>query len=127
MPSPGLVFAKRKKTPFRGPTLHTTSPIGLGGGGGGGSRSRDHSVGSRSQSQPRRRSGHIIEEEDEEEEEDGAEIEEVDTFSPLAANEVEDVVPGQADDGGKGQVSGLTPKRGRGDMLGHDWSLHVAS
>lgn len=66
--SPGLVFAKRKKTPFRGPMLG--SPAN-------GRRSRE---GSRSGSQPRRHSKLIIEEEEEDEE-----IEEVDSFSPLGS------------------------------------------
>ena len=89
-PAPGspLIFAKRRKTPFRGPALTlgtTTSSYGYGSSralssSGGQSRSRDQSVGShRSASVAGRRSGEIIEEEDEDE------IEEVDAFSPIPA------------------------------------------
>ena len=95
-PAPGssLVFAKRRKTPFRGPALTLgTSISGYSPGSsraasasGAPSRSRDQSVGShRSASAAGRRSGEIIEEEDEDE------IEEVDTFSPVLA-EAEEVV-----------------------------------
>ena len=75
-PTTGLVFAKRKKTPFRGPMLsvgnsgNANSPSG---------RPRDSSTGrggSRSTSVAGRRSGEIIEEEDEG-------VEEVDAFSPV--------------------------------------------
>ena len=89
-PAPGapLVFAKRRKTPFRGPALTIGTTIGGYSPGssravsasGGQSRSRDQSVGShRSASAVGRRSGEIIEEEDEDE------IEEVDAFSPIPA------------------------------------------
>lgn len=70
-----LVFAKRKKTPFRGPhlTLGTSLGDGLS------VRHRDSGASvSRSASVAGRASGEIIEEEDEED------IEEVDTFSPVA-------------------------------------------
>ena len=91
--SGGLVFAKRKKTPFRGPMLafgsSASNGTAAGGspsrGSGGGGKARDSSTGrggSRSTSVAGRRSGEIIEEEDEEEDEEG-EIEEVDAFSPL--------------------------------------------
>lgn len=91
--SPGLVFAKRKKTPFRGPLLNLSTGIGTSAGGGGRSSSgagggarRDSSVGaSRSGSVAGRQSGEIIEEEDEDE------IEEVDVFSPVPA-EAEEIV-----------------------------------
>ncbi|KAK3079725.1 hypothetical protein LTS18_004056, partial [Coniosporium uncinatum] len=97
-PSPGLIFAKRKRSPFKGPML-----LGMGlqhhhGGGvqGHGSHRRDRE-GSRSGSLQGRKSGElVIEEEDEGEEgEDGLggmmeegdvdeeEIEEVDGFSPI--------------------------------------------
>ena len=79
MSSPGLVFAKRKKTPFRGPMLHinpSRSPAG---------RGRDSSA-SRSASAAGRRSGEIIQEEDEDE------VEEVEAFSPVAAAEVEETI-----------------------------------
>ena len=75
-PTAGLVFAKRKKTPFRGPMLS----VGTSGNAGSPSgRPRDSSTGrggSRSTSVAGRRSGEIIEEEDEE-------VEEVDAFSPI--------------------------------------------
>lgn len=96
-PSQPLVFAKRRKTPFRGPalTLGTTAGSNYSPGnsraastsGPSGSRGgRDESVGShRSASAAGRRSGEIIEEEDEDE------IEEVEAFSPVPA-EVEELV-----------------------------------
>lgn len=70
-----LVFAKRKKNLFKGPSLNTG---GAGGGGSGGGSSSHGRAGShsRSTSVAGRRSGEIIQEEDEEE------IEEVDEFSP---------------------------------------------
>lgn len=98
--SPGPVFARRKKTPFRGPLLNlstgtgtTSTGIGTGtggrsssGGGAGGAARRDSSVGaSRSGSVAGRQSGEIIEEEDEDE------IEEVDVFSPVPA-EAEEII-----------------------------------
>ncbi|KAI4110199.1 MAG: hypothetical protein L6R37_000092 [Teloschistes peruensis] len=104
--SNGLVFAKRKKTPFRGPMLTLNgagfaSSTGGGGGGGGSSGSGSpapHRAGrdsmgsvSRSASQAGRTSGEIIEEEDEDE------IEEVDTFSPIAPG-AEETVWEEADD-----------------------------
>jgi hypothetical protein len=64
-----LIFAKRKKTPFKGPMLSVSTT-------GGGSSRRDSSL-PRSSSAAGRRSGEIIEEEDEDE------IEEVDAFSPI--------------------------------------------
>ena len=87
MVSPGLVFAKRKKTPFRGPMLH----INPGATGASSSRSREASVGSRSTSLPRGRSGQTIAEENEDE------VEEVDSFSPTAPEDVVRVVE-QGDD-----------------------------
>jgi hypothetical protein len=78
MPSPGLVFAKRKKTPFRGPTLHINSNLSSG------SRSREPSVGSRSTSLPRNARGPPIAEEDEEE------VEEVEAFSPIGPGDIEE-------------------------------------
>ncbi|KAI9655651.1 MAG: hypothetical protein M1831_004803 [Alyxoria varia] len=74
--SPGLVFAKRRRTPFRGPILgpgassRRRSPGGSG-----------RAPGSRSGSVQGRGSGEIIEEEEEDE------IEEVDAFSPIEASE----------------------------------------
>ncbi|KAF2196965.1 Pkinase-domain-containing protein [Delitschia confertaspora ATCC 74209] len=72
-PSPGLVFAKRKRTPFKGPMLnlniHNSPPA---------ARNRSEGT-SRSASVQGRRSGEImgIEEEDEED------VEEVESFSPV--------------------------------------------
>ncbi|EON66794.1 CAMK/CAMKL protein kinase [Coniosporium apollinis CBS 100218] len=78
-PSPGLVFAKRKRSPFKGPMLGMTSHgLGTHGGVGGGHRVKSEG-GSRSTSVQGRRSGEIIEEEDEDE------VEEVDAFSPVGA------------------------------------------
>lgn len=68
-----LVFAKRKKNIFKGPSLSNTSPIASGSGHGH-TRTGSHS---RSTSIAGRRSGEIIEEEDEEE------IEEVEVFTPV--------------------------------------------
>lgn len=96
--SPGLVFARRKKTPFRGPQLNLSTSNGIGAGAGAGTGSgrtfsgatggtrRDSSIGaSRSGSVAGRQSGEIIEEEDEDE------IEEVDVFSPVPA-EAEEII-----------------------------------
>ncbi|OCL08281.1 Pkinase-domain-containing protein [Glonium stellatum] len=70
-PSPGLKFAKRKRSPFKGPMLNVNSH-------GSPSASRTRSeTGSRSASVQGRRSGEIIEEEDEDE------VEEVDEFAPI--------------------------------------------
>lgn len=79
--SPGVLFAKRKRSPFKGPalSLNTGSPIARGRGEGG----------SRTSSVQGRKSGElIIEEEDEDEdilEEEEEEIEEVEAFSPVLA------------------------------------------
>ncbi|KAL9020451.1 MAG: hypothetical protein Q9185_002326 [Variospora sp. 1 TL-2023] len=102
--STGLVFAKRKKTPFRGPMLSLNSSAGgfaSPGGSGSGSPAPHHRVGgrdgngngggggggagSRSASQVGRTSGEIIEEEDEDE------VEEVEAFSPVGAGAEETV------------------------------------
>ena len=86
----GLVFAKRKKTPFRGPML----PVGTGGNASPSTRPRDNSTGrggSRSTSVAGRRSGEVIEEEDEEE------VEEVDVFSPIAPEAEETIWEGGKD------------------------------
>lgn len=84
--SPGLVFAKRKKTPFRGPMLNIGATSG-----GSPARGRDSGTGSRSTSVPRRRSGELpqVGEEDEDE------IEEVEAFSPIAGDGEETVVEGR--------------------------------
>ncbi|KAI4198595.1 MAG: hypothetical protein LQ350_005186 [Teloschistes chrysophthalmus] len=112
--SNGLVFAKRKKTPFRGPMLtlngagFASSMVGGGGSSSGSGSPAPHRAGrdnvmgsgSRSASQAGRTSGEIIEEEDEDE------IEEVDTFSPIApgAEETvwEEADDADADEGGRG-------------------------
>jgi serine/threonine protein kinase len=74
-PSPGLpVFAKRKRSVFKGPML-TLPHLNSG---------RRESQGSRSNSVQGRRSGEIIEEEEEEDEE----VEEVEEFSPVRFGEV---------------------------------------
>ena len=88
MASPGLVFAKRKKTPFRGPMLHINS----GTNGASSSRSREASVGSRSTSLPRQRSGQTIAEEDEDE------VEEVEAFSLVAPGDVVEQVVEEGED-----------------------------
>ncbi|CAN9438422.1 unnamed protein product [Alternaria alternata] len=80
--SPGLIFAKRKRSPFKGPMLNVNTGVLNGGHANGGawrSRSGDSGMGSRGTSVQGRRSGEIlgITEEDEEEEE---EVEEVETF-----------------------------------------------
>ncbi|KAL8730442.1 MAG: hypothetical protein Q9166_004080 [cf. Caloplaca sp. 2 TL-2023] len=86
-----LIFAKRKKTPFRGPILSlNASGFASPGGSGSGSPAphragRDNGSGSRSASQVGRASGEIIEEEDEDE------VEEVDAFSPVGAGAEETV------------------------------------
>jgi hypothetical protein len=90
--SPGLIFAKRKKTPFRGPMLNMNV-----GGGGGGSPSparRDSGNGSRSTSVTRRRSGELIAPIGEEDED---EVEEVEGFSPVPDEEEETVLEGRED------------------------------
>ncbi|MCJ1464342.1 hypothetical protein MMC07_002955 [Pseudocyphellaria aurata] len=97
----GLVFAKRKKTPFRGPMLNlglnTSSSNGGTGTGTGGGRHRDSSVGTnRSVSVKGRRSGEIIEEEDEDE------VEEVDAFSPVPAEAEETIWESEEGTKGKG-------------------------
>lgn len=69
-PSPGLLFAKRKRTPFKGPMLGPGVP-------GHRRRSEPHGPRSRSNSVTNRHGGEVpIQEEDEE-------IEEVDYFSPV--------------------------------------------
>ncbi|KAL8674681.1 MAG: hypothetical protein Q9168_000913 [Polycauliona sp. 1 TL-2023] len=94
--SSSLIFAKRKKTPFRGPMLSLNSsglPSSGGSGSGSGSpaphrvtgREKSGGSGSRSASQVGRTSGEIIEEEDEDE------VEEVDAFSPVGAGMEETV------------------------------------
>ena len=82
-PSPGLIFAKRKRTPFKGPMLGPGSARRRSDGGGG-SVSRSGSVQGRA-------SGEIIQEEEEE-------VEEVDHFTPvtgLGEYVVDDVLIGE--------------------------------
>ena len=82
-PSPGLpIFAKRKRSVFKGPML-TLGPLHNASG-------RRESGASRSNSVQGRRSGEIIEEEDEDmlEEEEEDEVEEVEEFSPVKFGEV---------------------------------------
>ena len=79
MQSPGLVFAKRRKTPFRGPTLHINSSLS----GASGSRSRDSSTGGQNQGLSRNLLPGMTEEDEEEE------IEEVDAFSPISPGDIE--------------------------------------
>jgi hypothetical protein len=85
--SPGLVFAKRKRSPFKGPMLHVSqhgSPsIGR-------ARSENNS---RSASVQGRRSGEIIEEEDEDE------VEEVEDFKMVMG-------PGEFVEEGPGSLDG---------------------
>ncbi|KAL8693325.1 MAG: hypothetical protein Q9224_003775 [Gallowayella concinna] len=106
--SNSFVFAKRKKTPFRGPMLslnagggNFTTPNAASGSGSPAPHraGRESGVGSgsRSASQVGRTSGEIIEEEDEDE------VEEVDVFSPVGAGAEETVweEEGGVDDAGK--------------------------
>lgn len=79
----GLVFAKRKKNVFKGPMLNMSIPTSSGSGVGSGVRAGSHS---RSASVAGRRSGEVIEEEDEDE------IEEVEAFSPIAGEEIEETI-----------------------------------
>jgi hypothetical protein len=80
-PSPGILFAKRKRSPFKGPMLS----IGIGAGSG---KPRGDSL-SRSSSQ-RKRSGELtIAEEDEDEDDDAVEL--VDEFSPVRPGEIVEV------------------------------------
>jgi hypothetical protein len=72
------MFAKRKRSPFKGPMLsvHTGSSS---------SKNRGDSL-SRSSSQHRRKSGELIIEEEDEDEEEGVEV--VEEFSPVKPGEV---------------------------------------
>ncbi|KAJ4301195.1 hypothetical protein N0V90_003286 [Kalmusia sp. IMI 367209] len=81
-PSPGLIFAKRKRSPFKGPMLNlsTGSPAARG-------RNFSEGAGSRSTSIQGRRSGEIMG--IAEEEEDEEEVEEVEEFSPITGGCVE--------------------------------------
>jgi len=94
--SPGLVYAKRKRNIFKGPTLNAAGPSVNGGGAGNGPMiAGSHS---RSTSVAGRRSGEIIEEEDEDE------VEEVEQFSPLTGPELEEQI----------YAAGETPTSSRG-------------
>ena len=95
-PSPGLVFAKRRRSAFKGPLLSisTAGPAGGTAGTGlspGRGAQRGEAGGSRSDSLQGRRSGEIIEEEDEDE------FEEVDAFSPIVAPGEEVVLEEEGD------------------------------
>jgi hypothetical protein len=107
-PSPGfpsgLVFAKRKRSPFKGPMLNvnnSNSPSANTGF----RRTSDHGNASRSHSVQGRRSGEImgITEEEEEEEED---VEEVEDFSTAGLKEGEFV-----DESPRGPLT--SPKEGK--------------
>ncbi|KAI9747997.1 MAG: hypothetical protein M1835_001924, partial [Candelina submexicana] len=92
--SPSLVFAKRKKTPFKGPMLNLSTGLANP------AMAREGSH-SRSASAAGRRSGEIIEEEDEDA------IEEVDGFSPLTGpGEVEETIFEDFQQGGSLPASG---------------------
>jgi hypothetical protein len=84
----GLVFAKRKKNIFKGPMLNMPTSGPSGSVSGSGVRAGSHS---RSTSIAGRRSGEIIKEEDEDE------VEEVEAFSPVTGEEVEETIypPGE--------------------------------
>lgn len=88
--SPGILFAKRKRSPFKGPGL------GFNPGGSPAARGRSEG-GSRNSSVQGRKSGElIIEEEDEdmlEEMEEEEEVEEVEAFSPVLAGEYLEELP----------------------------------
>lgn len=97
-PTPGLVFARRKRTAFKGPMLtigaglssYGSGRVGSGSAATGGP-SAGAGAGSRSVSVQGRQSGEIIEEEDEDEADEGDEEEEdveiVDAFSPITGND----------------------------------------
>jgi len=87
--SPRLTFAKRKKTPFRGPTLNTSS-----GSPSPARRLAEGSTGSRSTSVTRRRSGELIAPIGEEDED---EVEEVEAFSPVPDDSEETIMEGRED------------------------------
>jgi hypothetical protein len=79
------MFAKRKRSPFKGPML-SLSTTGMNSGAG---KGRADSL-SRSSSVARRRSGEalVIQEEDEEEDEEEDDVELVDEFSPVKPGDV---------------------------------------
>ncbi|KAI9744807.1 MAG: hypothetical protein M1818_001732 [Claussenomyces sp. TS43310] len=81
----GLVFAKRKRNIFKGPMLNFSPSNGSGSGVGEEKKKGGHS---RSTSLAGRRSEEIIQEEDE----DAEGIEEVDQFSPLTGNDIEEQI-----------------------------------
>ncbi|KAI9739683.1 MAG: hypothetical protein M1834_006401 [Cirrosporium novae-zelandiae] len=115
--SPNLVFARRKKSPFKGPVLHVATsnlsstntsgaipnlpnypPFAPGGGSSslprnGKGRARESSIGSRSNaaSTTGRRSGEVIVEEEEEEDEEGEWVEEPEEMGNRHEEEVEEV------------------------------------
>ncbi|KAF1949369.1 kinase-like protein [Byssothecium circinans] len=102
--SPGLIFAKRKRSPFKGPMLNLNF-----GGGSPAPRTRgEGGQGSRSTSVSGRRSGEIvgIEEEDEDE------IEEVDDFSPVLEGGMEIVMEGETTAGAQTSTTAATAAAG---------------
>ena len=123
-PSPGLIFAKRKRSPFKGPMLALGTQ-----GGSGPPRQRNYSdggAGSRGASVQGRRSGEIMGITEEEEEEEEEEIEEVEEFSPViggceevveeeSEGEAETETKGKEREGAKGL--GLQEEAVRGELL----------
>lgn len=86
-PSSGLVFARRKRSAFKGPLLNTPGP--LFGGGLGTPRSREGSVGrDGGEARPGTRKSQIIEEEEDELMDEDDEYEDVDRFSPTDDKEM---------------------------------------
>jgi serine/threonine protein kinase len=86
-PGGGIVFAKRKRSLFKGPMLSVNTGSGSDTG-----RKGSHS---RSASLVGRRSGEIIEEEEEEEESEDVEI--VDAFGPLSGGDIEEIIYGDGE------------------------------
>ena len=124
-PTPGLVFARRKRTAFKGPML-TIGPgmssygpgrVGPGSAAAGGTGAgAGAGAGSRSVSVQGRQSGEIIEEEDEEEgdaEEEDVEI--VDTFSPITGND--EVIELFGEHVGNSKVDAKTKMDGKGEGI----------
>ena len=101
-PSPGLIFARRKRNLFKGPML-SVAGLGPGFGTARGSRGAGEASSRRSSGQgggAGRRSGEIIEEEDEDEEaEEEDDIEEVDEFSPIGGHAGEEIEEFPAEEG----------------------------
>ena len=81
-PSAGLVFARRKKSPFRGPSINTGGLYGVAGGQGTPTLGKELGRSASGRSRRASRKSQIIEE-DEEEEDEEPEVEEVEAFSPV--------------------------------------------